>query len=184
MKYQILYYLILNALVSVAQSSVVFEHEYFLNSLSEINDKNIDSIKIYSGSIDNKDSSVLVEVYLFRNEKKYQVIDRKKNILLPTGQVFSSTKRFFVKNNIVDSVSYEGVQDGVFIVRSLNTRIIDYDKGQIKKITVIENNYMDSTVYDFVYKNKLVSKVHIEYKEHMNGKVKRSRIILINYYVK
>lgn len=73
-----LYYLILNALVSVAQSSIVFDHEYFLNSLSEINNKNIDSIKIYSGSMDNKDSLVLLEVYVFRNEKIYQVIDRKK----------------------------------------------------------------------------------------------------------
>ena len=184
MKYQILYYLIFNALLSVAQSSAVFEHEYFLNSLSEINNKNIDSIKIYSGSMDNKDSAVLIEVYVFRNVKNCQVIDRKKNILSPTGQIFSYIKRFYVKKNVVDSVSYEGVQDGVFIVRALNRRVIDYDKGQIKRITVIENNYMDSAVYDFVYKNQLVSKVSIEYKRHLNEKVKSSQIVFINYYVR
>lgn len=170
---------------SLSQSTDIFDEGYFVNTISELLDNNIDSIKLYSGidSINIHPEPFYTYIikkyedktYITRKSKVYSIADRNKTISI---QVFRLNK--FLE---IEEVLATGVQSGVILNNTTNRKIIDYKKGKINMITEIRNNFSDTTITNFNYFGDLVWKVNIQSNRSVEGEnILTNKVIYIEYY--
>lgn len=170
---------------SFSQDSKIFDETYFINTVSDLLNDNIDSVKIYSKNESVGDDPNLIVSYTFKKEKNKLVVKRlKQNVLLIDGRRMNSIQIFYLGDNLaIDSIHKYGVQDGVFLVNTTNRKIIDYEEGAIKSITLIENNYSDTTVTSFNYFGNLAWKVNIRSsRNQQDKKITINDVFYIEYY--
>lgn len=185
MKYYNLLICLIIVMNSFSQDSKIFDETYFINTVSDLLNDNIDSVKIYSKNESVGDDPNLIVSYTFKKEKNKLVVKRlKQNVLLIDGRRMNSIQIFYLGDNLaIDSIHKYGVQDGVFLVNTTNRKIIDYEEGAIKSITLIENNYSDTTVTSFNYFGNLAWKVNIRSsRNQQDKKITINDVFYIEYY--
>lgn len=183
-------FLFFSSLLSVntfSQSAKMFDELYFINSLTDLMSNNVDSVKIYSLGDSAKDKSTLFCTYIIQSKEDVTVVERKTLVFSPILEIdINSSQVFYLnKNFVIDSIRTYGIQDAIFLANTIDKKIIEYEKDYIKSITVIGNNFSDTTVKNFHYLEKLVYKVNIEERSSRRKQsTTTNEVIYIEYYRK
>ena len=184
--YNFLIFYFLLATNSFSQSSEIFDESYFIHSLSDLLVNKIDSIKIYSKTESTGDNPKQTLSYDIRIEQNSLTVKKTSTVfsMLPNGIGTNSIQIFYLGNNFeIDSIHTQGVQDGIFLANIIDKKIIEYEKGAVKSVTVIENNFLDTTITNFYYSENLVYKVDIMKRKNRTAESKATNeTIYIKYY--
>lgn len=189
MKYCNLLFFLTMSMCSFSQNTMIFDEDYFLNTISDLLDYNIDSIKLYSNNDSTQANLELFYTYIIDEKTDKTIIERKSKILVnfidrTKLDEMNSTQIFYLGHCLtIDSIHTSGVQDGVFLVNSnsINRKIIDYKEETISSITLIENNFSDTTSTNFYYFEDLIWKVKIRKITGVN-KIITNKVIYFEYY--
>ena len=147
---------------SYSQNSKVFGETYFINSISDLLTNNIDSVNIYSKNALIQDSLHLIMWYSIEQNEDQTVITRKYNTMMLDGELTISTQTFYLnKDLIIDTVLFQGVQDGVYSSATIDRKIIDYTNGNIQSVTLLKNDFSDTTITNYWYLGDLATKTTI-----------------------
>lgn len=169
---------------SLSQSTDIFDESYFVNTISELLDNNIDSIKLYSGIDSINIHPEPFYTYFIEKHEENTYITKRSSLFHFFDQKMFSTQVYTLNKFLeIEEVLATGVQSGVILNNTTNRKIIDYKKGKINMITEIRNNFSDTTITNFNYFGDLVWKVNIQSNRSVEGEnILTNKVIYIEYY--
>src|SRR5690606_37572005 len=114
---------------SLSQSTDTFDEGYFVNTISELLDNDIDSIKLYSG-IDsiNIHPEPFYTYFIKKHEEKTYITKRSSLFHFFDQKMFSTQVYTLNKFLEIENILEDGVQTGVILNNTTNRKIIDYKK--------------------------------------------------------